>query len=255
VFDSARLLAGHAGRYAYVSSESVYADPPMGFDETAPTVDADPRAGTTDYAADKRGAELAIDSVFGDRALLARAGLILGRHEDIGRLPWWLTRMARGGDVLAPGPPELPLQLIDARDLAAFLLDAPRAGHHGPFNAVSRRGNATMGSLLEACRDVAGAAGTELRWTEPAVIAAAGIEPWTELPIWIPPGHEAEAMHGSNVERAHAAGLRCRPATDTVADTWAWLRSLDGPPPVRADRPAPGLSPERERAALALRGR
>ena len=88
-------------------------------------------------------------------------------------------------------------------------------------------------------------------WVSPSAIEAAGIEPWTELPIWLPPGHEYESLHGADVERAHAAGLRCRPVQETVADTWRWLRSLPGPPPRRAGLPAPGLSPESERAALA----
>jgi 2'-hydroxyisoflavone reductase len=253
--DSAIALAQRAGRYVYISSASVYAGPPaVGFDETAPTVEADPDGPMTDYAADKRGAELAITAAFGERALLARAGLILGPHEDVGRLPWWLNRIAAGGEVLAPGPPELPLQMIDARDLARFVLDAAPAGLGGPCNVVSRRGHATTASLLEACKDATGVHHARLRWFAPEVLARAGIEPWSELPIWIPPGHEAEAMHGANTERAHAAGLRCRPIAETVAETWSWLQSLDGPPPQRPDRPAPGLAPEKERAVLALTG-
>jgi 2'-hydroxyisoflavone reductase len=186
---------------------------------------------------------------FGDRALLVRCGLILGPHEDVGRLPWWLLRIARGGDVLAPGPPQQPLQLIDARDLARFTLDAAAAGRAGAFNAVSRRGHATMASLLAAC---GAATGTDARlvWATPEQIAAAGIEPWTELPIWLPPDHEYRALHATDVERAHAAGLTTRPVAETVADTWAWLESVDRDPPRRADLPAPGLDPERERALL-----
>src|SRR4051794_16283412 len=163
--DGAAVLATRAARYAYISSESVYAPPPpAGAAEDAPTVDASPDAGSTDYAADKRGCELAIGAAFGDRALLARAGLILGPHEDVGRLPWWLARMAAGGDVLAPGPADLPLQYVDARDLARFVLDAASAGVGGPVNVVSRPGHATMGTLLETCRAVAGAPGTSLTW-------------------------------------------------------------------------------------------
>jgi 2'-hydroxyisoflavone reductase len=247
VRDSAEVLAGRAGRYAYVSSGSVYAaPPPVGGDETAPTVDPN----GDDYAAHKRGGEVAVEALFGDRALLARAGLILGPHEDVGRLPWWLNRMATGGDVLAPGPPDLPLQLIDTRDLARFVLDAAAAGRSGAFNVVSRRGHATMASLLEACRATAGAPETRLVWVDPEPILAAGIEPWTELPIWIPPDSVDAGIHAADVERAHAAGLRCRPIEDTVADTWAWLTSLDGAAPLRAGREPPGLDPQRERAVL-----
>jgi nucleoside-diphosphate-sugar epimerase len=252
--DGAAVLAPRAARYAYISSGSVYAPPPpLGARESAPTVPASPDAEDGDYAALKRGAELAITEAFGDRALLARAGLILGPYEDVGRLPWWLARMAAGGEVLAPGPADLPLQYVDARDLARFVLDAASAGHGGPFNVVSRRGHATMRTLLEACAAEAGREDTRLTWVDPEPILAAGIEPWTELPVWLPPAHEYAGLHAADVERAHAAGLACRPVTETVADTWAWMHALDGPPPLRTDVPAPGLDRARERAVLEAR--
>jgi 2'-hydroxyisoflavone reductase len=256
VRDAADRLAARAGHYVYVSSGSVYPPPiEVGRDESTATVEgsADDTE-SSDYARAKRGGELAAVASFGDRALLARCGLILGPREDVGRLPWWLERMARGGDVLAPGPPDRPLAFVDARDLACFLLDGAAAGLAGPYNVVSRRGHATMGDLLEACQTVtasAQAAELQLCWTSPEVIEACEIEGWSELPIWLPPGTEYEGMHGMGVERAHAAGLHCRPVGQTVADTWAWMRTLAGAPALRAGLPAPGLSPERERAALA----
>ena len=251
VRDSARALSERAARYVYISSESVYVSPPTrGADESSPTVKGDAAAEATSYAEDKRGGEIAAEQAFGGRALLARCGLILGPLENIGRLTWWLSRMARGGQVLCPGPPELPLQYIDARDLAAFVLDAPAAGHSGPFNVVSRRGHATIGAMLEACHAVAGAPNAALTWVDSATILGAGIEPWTELPIWLPADHEYAAMHDSDVERAHAAGLQCRSVRDTVRDTWQWLSGLSGPPPLRAGALPVGLAPDREREVL-----
>jgi 2'-hydroxyisoflavone reductase len=247
VRDSAVALAGHAGRYVYISSGSVYGAPlPIGLDERAETVAGDPDAGAGDYAANKRGAELAVTAAFGERALVARAGLILGPGENVGRLTWWLRRMSDGGDVCAPAPRNLPHQFIDVRDLARFALD----DHAGTFNMVARRGHTTMEGLLEACRAVAGAPGTRLCWIDPERLAAAGIEAWSELPLWLAPGDEMKGLLGMDVERAGAAGLRCRPATETVADTWAWMQSLDGPPPLRANASAPGLAPDKERALL-----
>jgi hypothetical protein len=249
--DAAAVLAPRAGRYAYISSCSVYAPPPpVGGDESAATVAASPDGEDDgDYAALKRGAELAVAAAFGDRALLIRPGLILGPHEDVGRLPWWLMRLARGGEVLAPGPADQPLQLIDARDLATWTLGAAAAGRSGAYNLVSRRGHATMRSLLEAGVAVTGGAAT-LTWVTPEVIAEQGIEPWSELPIWLPPAHEYRAMHAANVEKAHAAGLVTRPVDETVRDTWAWLSALGGAPPQRSDIPPHGLDAEREQAAL-----
>jgi 2'-hydroxyisoflavone reductase len=184
--DSAAALSNCAAQYLYVSSESVYAHPPpLGADESAETVAASPASEEGDYPALKRGAELAIEAAFGDRALCARAGMILGPREDQGRLPWWLLRMDRGGEVLAPAPRERPIQYVDARDLACWLLDAAEAGRSGPFNVTCRSGHATMDALLDACRQATGGA-AELTWVDPDAVLAAGIEPWTELPVWIP---------------------------------------------------------------------
>ncbi|MEU9232513.1 NAD-dependent epimerase/dehydratase family protein [Streptomyces subrutilus] len=252
VRDSARLLRERAGRYAYISSRSVYAYPAAaGIDEDGPLVEGSPDAGSTAYAEDKRGGELAVLDAFGDRALLARAGLILGPYENVGRLPWWLNRTARGGPVLAPGPRDLPLQYIDVRDLARWTLDAAAAGREGAYNLVSPSGHATTGSLLEACAAATGGR-AELRWTDPDVIRKAGVQPWTELPVWVPEGEMHDFMHRGDVSKTLAAGLECRPVEETVADTWAWLGSLGGQAPQRSDRPAPGLDAEREAALLGL---
>ncbi|CAM5547721.1 Reductase OS=Streptomyces glaucescens OX=1907 GN=SGLAU_10090 PE=4 SV=1 [Streptomyces glaucescens] len=254
VRDSARLLRDRAGRYVYVSSCSVYEwAPPAGYTEDARLVEgADPDAGQTEYARDKRGGELAVLDAFGaDRSLLARAGLIIGPYENVGRLPWWLTRTARGGPVLAPGPRDLPIQYIDVRDLAEWILGGVERGLSGPYNLVSPQGHATMGTLLEACARVTGG-GAELCWTGPEVILEAGIAPWTELPVWVPPGSDLhDALHSSDVSRAVAAGLGCRPVEETVADTWSWLRSLGGVAPQRPDRPGKGVDPETEAKVLA----
>ena len=252
VRDAARALAGRAGRYVYISSRSVYEYPPKpGLGEDGPVVAGSADAGPdVDYAAAKRGGELAAQAAFGDRTLLVRAGLILGPYEDIGRLPWWLSRIARGGPVLAPGPADLGLQYIDARDLAEWLLQATDRGLAGAYNLISPAGWTTMGELLASCVRVTGA-DAELRWTAPERILAAGIEPWIQLPIWLPPGPEHDGMHGGDGSKALAAGLRCRPVGETVADTWAWLQGLGGVAPQRADRPRVGLDPEREARLLA----
>jgi len=251
VADAAALLAGRAGHYGYVSSESVYRSFSVpGADESAPVVDANPASDDSgDYQAAKRGGELAARAAFGDRALLARVGLILGPYEIVGRMPWWLRRLERGGEVLAPGPPDLPLQYIDCRDLAGWMLSAADRGLGGTFNTVSRRGHATMASLLEAAREVTGSRAT-LVWVSPEVIEAAGIEPWIELPVWVPPSGEYVGIHDSDVSAAYAAGLTCRPVSQTVADTWRWLQD-EGDPASRPGLPVHGLSPDTERRVLA----
>jgi 2'-hydroxyisoflavone reductase len=252
VFDSASLLSDRAGHYGYVSTRSVYQwPPPVGLDESGPVVDGEARSEAgDDYPTAKRGGELAAQEGFGaDRTVVARAGLILGPYELVGRMPWWLRRIERGGDVLAPGPADMKLQYIDCRDLARWLLHAADIGISGVFNTVSQPGHATMASLLEAAIAATGS-DARLVWAPPEVIIAAGIEPWIELPVWLPPDGEAAGMHNGDVSAAYAAGLTCRPVTQTVADTWAWLQE-EGDPPVPASRPAHGLDPDREREVLA----
>ncbi|NYE42893.1 nucleoside-diphosphate-sugar epimerase [Streptomyces fulvorobeus] len=252
VRDAARLLSGRAGHYTYVSSRSVYAYPaPAGLAEDGPLVEgASPDAGgDVSYALAKRGGELAALRAFGDdRVLLGRAGLIIGPGENIGRLPWWLGRIARGGPVIAPGPRDAGLQYIDARDLASWLLDAAH-GLHGPYNLVSHPGHTTMGELLDTCVRVTGS-DAELRWTDPATLLAAGVEPWSDLPVWLPAGELYDSLHQGDVTRAHAAGLRCRPVGETVADTWTWLAGRGCDAPQRPDRPRIGLDPRLEEKLL-----
>ena len=255
VHDAARLLVGRVGRYVYVSSCSVYAwAPPAGYDESAPVVEgAEADADRTDYARDKRGGELAALDAFGaERSVFVRAGLILGPYENIGRLPWWLNRVARGGPVLAPGPRGLALQYVDVRDLAEWVLGSVERELSGAYNVISPQGHATMGSLLDACVRVTGGV-AELRWTSADVVLGAGIEPWTQLPVWIPAGSEGyDALHSADVSRAVATGLSCRPVEETVADTWGWLQGIGGSAPQRPDRPGVGLDPVVEAKVLGV---
>ncbi|MFI1012477.1 NAD-dependent epimerase/dehydratase family protein [Streptomyces sp. NPDC020965] len=254
VRDSARLLADRVGRYVYVSSCSVYAWPiAVGFDESAPVVEGSPDDGDVPYAEAKRGGELAAVQAFGDeRSLLVRAGLLIGPWENVRRLPWWLERIARGGPVLAPEPRDNPIQYADIRDLAEWIVTGAEAGLSGPYNLASAPGHATMEELLTAAVRVTGS-DAELRWTPAADILAADVEPWTHLPIWVPPTEEAElhnSVFGLGVAKALDTGLRCRPVAETVADTWSWLQSIGGTPPQRPDRTSARLTPEAEAKLL-----
>lgn len=251
VRDACRLLRGRAGHYGYVSSRSVYSPPMLpDLDESAPVVDGDPAdESDEDYAAAKRGGELAAQEAFGDAALLARAGLILGPYEHVGRMPWWLKRIERGGDVLAPGPADQPIQYIDGRDLADWMLLAAERGVGGAFNTVSRPGHTTMGELLETAVAVVGS-DARLVWLSPEEIEEAEIGAWVELPVWLPPTGDYAGLHRGDVSAAYAAGLACRPVGETIADTWAWLQA-EGEPARPANRGSVGLDPEKERQALA----
>ena len=250
VLQSAQALEAHAARYVYISTISVYVEAHEGvITEASQTVAAHPDADGTDYPADKRGAELAIESVFGrERSVFARPGLILGPRENIGRLPWWLRRIAAGGEVLAPQPQDLAVQYIDARDLAAFAIETTL---NGPVNVLSRPGHTTMAGVLDLCREVTGSDAT-FTWVDAQFLLDNKVEPWTELPIWVPPIGDMESFYTCDSSLALRSGLTCRPARDTVQDCWSWLReNLGWQQVVTANRSRTGMDPEREQALLA----
>ncbi len=252
---SVRALAASGAQYVFVSSIS--ATPtwpsrptPEGLDGQPCASDAGPDDG--DYGVLKAGCERAVTEVFGDRATIARAGLITGPHENVGRLPTWLLRIARGGEVLAPGDPDVPMQLVDVRDLAAFLLDCGEQRTPGTFNATAPRGNATMGSWLQDCVDATGS-DARLTWVTDEVLVAHEVEPWTELPLWMPAGQDGDHVWDADQSWAAAAGMRNRPVRETVADTWAWLQAGGRTPtePPHAHVGAHGIDPAKESAILA----
>ncbi|MFC6237776.1 reductase [Longivirga aurantiaca] len=252
VRDSARALGDQVGRWVYVSSRSVYAwPPPPNGDESAPVVDGDPDADSTEYPRDKRGAELALERELGaDRVAHLRAGLILGPRDNVGRLPWWLRRIARGGRTLAPDRPGLPIQYVDPRDLATLGLDAGEQGRSGPVDVVCPHGTVTLGELLTTCVEVTGS-DAALDWVDPAFLLGSDVAPWTELPVWLPESEEAYALHTGEVARALSWGMRNRPVRETVADCWAWVQQVDADgtaPPPRDDI---GMDPAKEEAVLA----
>jgi 2'-hydroxyisoflavone reductase len=248
VLYSAQKLEPHAARYVYISTISVYVDA-IRATESSPTVQAQPDADATDYAADKRGAELAIESVFGaERCVFARPGLILGPRENINRLPWWLRRIATGGNVLAPEPKDLPVQYIDARDLTAFAIDTQL---NGAVNVLSPPDHTTMAEIIALCTEVTGS-NAAFTWVDAAFLLAHDVTPWTELPIWVPPIGEYKDFYTADSSLALSAGLTCRSARDTVRDTWTWLAANpQWQQVVRANREPTGLDAVKEAAIVA----
>ena len=245
--DVARSSALDLGHLVFVSSCNVYpAWPTEPVDDDSPVwTEGD------DYGPLKAECERVAEAAMPGRVASVRAGLICGPHDIMFRLPWWVQRIAGGGDVVAPGDPERAVQLVDARDLAAWMLDLAEQRIAGAFNATAPAGRTTMAETLDAAVQATGS-GARLHWVPDDVLVAHDVEPWDELPLWLP----AEASAGTwavGTERAQAAGLRCRPVAETVADTWAWLR--DGGAATmgdwRAENRPRGLSPEREAELLA----
>jgi 2'-hydroxyisoflavone reductase len=236
-----RAEAVDVGHYVFVSTISVYSDTSQPIDEGSALFDPpDPEPETFDpeqYGGLKAGSERVVRQVFGERSAVARAGLIVGPHDPTDRFTHWPRRLAEGGTVLAPGDPEQPVQLIDARDLGAFLVRLAVERTSGIFNATGPAEPLTLGETLERI----GGAG-RLVWVDDQALLDAGVGPWMELPLWLP-GDEHAGLLQADVSRAIAAGLTFRPLEETARDTLAW--SLE------AGEQRPTLSREKERELLA----
>lgn len=244
---SARALEASRPHYVFVSSISVYREfaPHRPYDERAALAE-----GADGYGALKARAEEAIEHAFPKRVAHVRPGLIVGPHDPTGRFTYWPRRVAAGGDILAPGRPQRPVQLIDARDLAQWCVHLAESRIAGVFNATGPAAPLAMETLLHACRRVA-ASDARFCWMTDAALLAQGVTPWTGLPLWIP---ENDAGFGgmllADTRRAVAAGLSFRPLDDTIRATLEWeraRRASEG----EATTGVAVLSPEREQALLA----
>jgi 2'-hydroxyisoflavone reductase len=248
---SATALSGRCGHYTFVSSESVYGDVSQaGIDETAPVARlADPATEVIDgetYGGLKALCEEAAEAAMPGRVLNVRPGLIVGPWDPTDRFTYWPRRIAAGGDVLLPGGPERPVQFVDGRDLAGWILAAVRRGLTGVFNTCGPAETTGMRELFDACVAVSGS-DARARWIDERALLDAGVEPWSEVPLWVGEGAEpadAGFMQISSA-RAIAEGLAFRPIADIARDTLAWDREH---PEFRS---AAALTPEREAELLA----
>ncbi|GAA4739338.1 SDR family oxidoreductase [Modestobacter marinus] len=246
---AATALADVTG-YAFVSSLNAYRDWPPGpiAGEQAPTWDTDEDS----YGPDKAHAERVLGATLGERFLTARAGLIVGPHDPLYRLGWWLDRIAAGGRVVVPAEGlDQPIALVDARDLAGWLVAMAERGQGGAVNATGRAGMTTFGGLLDTCREVTGGDAEWLPVPE-AELLAAGVKEWVHLPMWLAAA-TARTAWDVDTTRARELGLPSRPVRDSVADTWGWMQDSARPQPP-AGRELPGLPPELEASLLAARG-
>jgi 2'-hydroxyisoflavone reductase len=245
----AEALQGTIGHFAFVSSLSVYAEFASGMDELGPLARlADPSVeeitGET-YGGLKVLCEEAAEAGFPGRALLAGPGFLVGPHDPINRFPYWVERIARGGQVLVPGGPERPVQLIDARDLALWLVSQAEAGTVGPFNLTGRP--IPFADMLGVVAEAAGASPT-YAWASDGFLTSHGVEP-DGLPYWVP---EAEAAFSRvGIDRALAHGLSFRPLLETARDTLEWLKSRPTEALLGSRLVRGGITPERESELLA----
>jgi 2'-hydroxyisoflavone reductase len=233
---SAELLSPASEHYTFVSSISVYREfsqpvhEESPLDELAEGQPADELLSDyANYGALKVLCEREVIEAFAGRALAVRAGLIVGPHDPTGRFTYWPHRLARGGEVLAPGPPERPVQFVDVRDLAEWIVSASEQQLTGAFNATSEP---------YSFADVV--AGADVTWVDDAFLREHGVGEWMELPLWIADEPGQERFHEVDTTKAHGAGLRHRPLAETIEATLAEAATVNGV----------GLSAEREAELL-----
>jgi 2'-hydroxyisoflavone reductase len=245
------------GHYVLISSLSVYADlsrrptdeasgvatPPDELDTLTPTT----------YGGLKVACERIVEARWPGRVTQVRAGLIVGPLDYDQRFPWLVRRVAAGGQMIGPGAPDRPVQLIDARDLAAWVVACAEARIPGVMNAVGPETPLPYAKLLECIAQVVGTA-PRVTWVADAVLLAHSVAPYSELPFWLPADAAGPLVFAN--DRAQAAGLRFRPVGETIADVWRWLATADEDPATARKResrrlavPA-GLAPVREREIL-----
>jgi 2'-hydroxyisoflavone reductase len=258
VREGAELLRAAAPHYQFVSSISASADfSTPGLNEDTPVAELeDPatEAVEENYGALKVACERVVQEVYGDGALIVRPGLIVGPHDPTDRFTYWPRRIAAGGDVLVPNPPERGIQFVDVRDLAEWMLRLAEQRTGGVYNATGPAEPLTMERFVEESRAVAGS-DARFVWVDADFLVEQGVGPWMELPLWIP-GDEYAGFMETDVSRAVAAGLTFRPLAETIRATLDWDRARpDEEKGVfrssAAAETSVGLRPERERELLA----
>jgi len=253
---SCALLRDAVRHYTFISSINAYAERTRpGLEESDDLAELPADASPEELTGDSYGplkvlCERDVRSAFGGRAAVVRAGLIFGPHDPSERTGYWPLRVAEGGDVLAPGRPERPIQLVDVRDLAGWLVLLAERGIGGTFNATGPDYTLTMERFLATCREVAGGK-ARFVWLDEQFLLERKVGPYSELPLWVPERYHMFAT--VNCSRAFAAGLTIRPLAETVRDAFEWARML---PPVprqptygRVTMPS-ALSRARERELL-----
>jgi 2'-hydroxyisoflavone reductase len=241
---SAELLAPAVNHYTFISSISVYGDlNAEGMDESWPVARIEDE--TTEevtgesYGALKALCEQVVLEQYPAKGLIIRPGLIVGPYDPTDRFTYWPVRVARGGEVLAPAPAEYGVQIIDVRDLAEWTVILVERKAAGIFNATGPEEPLPFGALLEKCRAVSGS-DAAFTWVAPEFLLEHDVQPWMELPLWIP-GEEGSV----DVRRAVASGLHFRPVAATIADTLSWAEQRPADYSWRA-----GLDPEKEARVL-----
>jgi 2'-hydroxyisoflavone reductase len=250
VRQAGEVLKGHARQYVFISTISVYAanDTP-GADETAAvatTTEPESEDARRFYGPLKALSEKEAEKAFPGAATVIRPGLIVGPGDNSDRFTYWPVRIARGGEVLAPGDPTDPVQIVDARDLAEFTIRCCENGTMGIYNVTGPQSPLTMAEMLGGIRAVM-ATDAHLTWVDADFLQAQQVRPWSHMPVWVPPRGDSAGFAARSIRRALDKGLTFRPLADTVRAT---LEFYEAQPEQRKAELRAGLDAAREREVL-----
>ncbi len=248
---SAQLLAPNAGYCLFISSISAYASFAQPNDEHSPTGKLSDPA-TEEITDDSYGPMKALCEqytveAFAGRASIVRPGYIVGPLDRSDRFTYWPVRASKGGVMLAPGTPQDPIQIIDVRDLAVWMMALVQSRTTGYFNAVSPPGAFTMGDLITASLMASPKAGTTAHWVPEDFLAKHWKPEDLDLPPWSPIKGDSAGASLTSVAAAARTGLRSRPLDVTVRDTLAWFQTL---PADRQAKLRAGLDAQKEAETL-----
>jgi 2'-hydroxyisoflavone reductase len=256
VRDAAQVLKGNVDRYVFISTISVYADTSKGVDENGATakyegpdayketIEAMKASGYKTYGPLKALSEQEAEKAFPGKALIIRPGLIVGPRDETDRFTYWPVRIDRGGEVLAPGDPKDPVQIIDGRDLAEWTIRMAENSETGIYNAAGPDKLLTTRAMLEGIKEAEKSNAT-FTWVSADFLKEQKVEAWSDMPVWA--GDELGMARTSN-SRAIAKGLTFRPLAETARDTLAWFKQQT---PERQAQMKAGLTPAREAEVLA----
>ncbi len=244
----AQALGERGGRHVFISSVSAYRTPlAPGFDESSPLAEADdPEAETVtvdNYGGLKAACEHAATELHGPQTTIIRPTYVIGPHDRSSRFTWWVDRLASGGTVLAPGDPDDPIQVIDARDMGSWIVSMLARSVAGTFHPVSPAPPFGFGQLLETIAAEVAPAGTRLSWVDSDFLIGEGVDGMA-LPLWSEGDPDEASVNAADPAAAFAAGLSPRPLRQTVADIHAEVREPG------SGAPGVGIQPDREAELL-----
>jgi 2'-hydroxyisoflavone reductase len=245
---TAQLLAPRTRRYLFVSTQSVYASRRIVDQDESGAIGTEgvPREQWDGYGPLKAHCEITAREILGDRLTVVRPAVIVGPGDRSDRFTYWVLRVDRGGEVMAPGDPGDPVQFIDVRDVTGFMVRLVEQDQPGTYNATGPADPLTFAGMLDAMKSVSGS-DAEFTWVDPAFMEEQGVRAFADMPMWMPPTGPTAGFMRMSAARAMAAGLTYRPLDQTVAETLAWCRTE---PPERWEQMRAGITPDREAELL-----